>query len=229
MTVGISQLAVPRYHRQIPQGQTVLIITEVRDVALTSVLLDPTSVPVISVFDPDDIALATDVPMMQISTGKYSYAFQTTTDHDVGPYTATVTVVNGIEVARVEKSVVFKIIKGSTLVSFTYLAIQDQTNVVWYWFVGSDNTLWSSLTVPVIAGKQAVPWPLAVVPHWLEIDNAGGDLRYVYPSVAGEPTVDAAQPAVGTGMVGSPLLDGVAGGTFMIALNISDEVILAML
>lgn len=227
MTVAISQLAVPRYHRQIPQGQSVFIIAEVRDVALVSTLLDPTSVPVVSIFDPDEVALVTDVPMVQISTGKYGYVFQTTTDHDAGVYTATVTVVNGAEVARVEKVVVFKIIRTTTLVSFTYLAIQDEDNVVWYWFVGSDNTLWTSLTVPIVVGKQAVPWPLAIVPHWLEIDNAAAELRYVYPSVAGEPTVNAVQPAVGTGMVGSPMLAGVAGGIFTISLNISDEIILA--
>lgn len=231
MTIAIRTLTVPREHRVISQGQTVAILATIADVGLQSVLLTPAYVPLISIFDPDDITLIDEAVMTFLSTGIYVYNFETTQAHDLGLYTATVTAVNLSplnvpEAARLDKVVVFKIIKESDFAAFSYLGIKDQNNVVWYWYIAGDNTLASSSTVPVSIGKLAVPLTLVTVPSWLQISNPTPATRYVYPSLAGEPTVTATQPVVGSGNVGSPTFVGLSGGSFTIALNISDEIIL---
>src|SRR5947207_5477959 len=115
MTVAIRQLRVPREHRLITQGQSVEIIVDVADVGLTSILLDSSSVPVISLYDPNGNSLASDAAMLQLSKGIYSYTYQTSALNALGIYTATLTVVDSSGVARVDNVAVFKIIKTSTL------------------------------------------------------------------------------------------------------------------
>lgn len=231
MTIAIRNLTVPREHRLISQGQTVAILATIANVGLQSVLLSSAYVPLISIFSPTDVTLVDEQPMTALSTGLYLYNFETTQAHALGVYTATVTAINlnldgEPEAARLDKVVVFKIIKASDFTSFTYFAIKDQSNVVWYWYIAGDNTLTSSSGVPSSIGKLAVPLVFATVPSWLQINNPAAAIRYVYPSVAGEPTVTDTQPPVGSGNVGSPTLLAVNGGSFVIALNIIDEIIL---
>lgn len=226
MTAAIRELRVPRQHRLVHQGHTVAIIATIADVALTSQLLSSASIPLISIYNPAGTALVSDAPMTFISTGQYIYNFQTTIAMPLGLYTASVIAVNGEEVALLQKIAVFKIVKASALITFSYLLIQDQTGVLWYWYVAADNTLNSVPAVPVIPGKQPSLIVLATVPHWLQINNPTPAVRYVYPEVTGEVTVTATQPAVGAGVVGSPTFVGVSGSSFVIALNVSDEVIL---
>jgi hypothetical protein len=231
MTIAIRSLTVPREHRLISQGQTVVILATIANVGLSSVLLNPSYVPLISIFDPDNAVLVNEQPMTFLDTGVYLYNFETTQAHEIGVYTATVTTINlnllnEPESARLDKVVVFKIIKSSDFTAFTYFAIKDQDNVVWYWYVAADNTLASSATVPSSVGKLAVPVVLSVVPSWLQITDPSATIMYVYPSLAGEPSVTATQPVVGSGNVGSPTLIGISGGSFVIALNIVDEIIL---
>lgn len=231
MTIAIRSLTVPREHRLISQGQTVVILATIANVGLQSSLLDPVYVPLISIFDPDDVTLINAQPMTQLSTGVYLYNFETTQAHDLGIYTATVTAVNlnldnEPEAARLDKVVVFKIIRASDFTTFTYLGIKDQSNIVWYWYVAADNTLASSATIPVSIGQLAVPLSLVTVPSWLQISNPTPETRYVYPSLAGEPTVTDTQPPVGSGNIGSPTFIGMSGGSFTIALNVIDEIIL---
>lgn len=227
MTVAIRKLTVPRQMQSIPQGQTVVIITEIADVDITSILLDPINIPVISIYNPVGTIIITDAVMTYLSKGVYKYEYQTTTSDALGLYTVNITAVHINEVARVERVFVFKIIKTTTLTTFTYFTIKDQNGVVWYWYIASDNTLTFSATLPSSLGKQAIAIVIATVPSWLEINNPTPALRYVYPSITGEATVSATQPAVGSGNVGSPTVIGIAGGSFKIALNVSDTVILS--
>lgn len=227
MTVAIRKLSVPRQMQLIYQGQTAVIIAEIVDVDVAGALLDPIYVPVISIYNPAGTIVVTDAVMTKLSTGVYKYEFQTTASNAVGLYTVNVTAVHLDEVARVERVVAFKIVKASTLATFTYFAIKDQNGAVWYWYVASDNTLAVSSTVPSSLGKQAVAIVIAVTPSWLEINNPTPALRYVYPAVTGDATVSATQPTVGSGNVGSPTIVGIAGGSFKIALNVSDGVILS--
>ena len=227
MTLAIRKLIVPREHRLIAQGQSVQIVVEITDVQLTSVLVNLTSAPVISVYDPSGTALVTEAVMSNIITGKYGYSLQTTAANPVGDYTATVMAFTGTQVARLERKHLFSVKKTTTLITFSYLIIKDQDAVLWYWYVANDNTLAVSSAVPVITGKQALAVVLAVTPSWLEINNPTPTLRYVYPALTGEATVSASQPANGSGNVDSPTLVSAGTGSFKIALNVSDEVILA--
>ncbi len=226
MTIAIRKLSVPQHLQVIAQGQTVVIFAEIVDDGIVSTLLDPINIPLISIFNPSGTALVTDTAMSYVSLGVYKYEFQTSSLNALGLYTVNVTAVHQSAVARVEGVVAFKIIKTSTLSTFTYFKIKDQNNVVWYWYIASDNTLASSPTIPASLGKQAVEVTIAVTPSWLEINNPTPALRYVYPDLTGVATVSAVQPAVGSGSVGSPTVIGIAGGSFKIALNVSDEVIL---
>lgn len=224
--IAIRKMQVSRQHRHIAQGTTVDILVYVSMVGVTDVLYDPMYVPVITIYDPSGTVLVTDAAMTQLSTGLYRYRYPTTTELSLGLYTAVVKAIDDTEIAITEKRQVFKLAVVTTLATFTYLVIKDQDNALWYWYIASDNTLAVSSAIPAIAGKQALAISLPVVPSWLEINNPTPALRYVYPELTGDATVTAVQPAVGSGNVESPTLVGVGTGSFKIALNVSDEVIL---
>ena len=226
MTIAIQKLAVPRSHRSISQNQSVVIIAYIVDANLTQILTDPDNVPIITIFNPSDTALVTDQVMTKISTGIYKYVYNTTNSDGVGIYTSTIKVIHAGELAIIEKISVFKVKRTTTLTTVTYLAIQDQNGVVWYWYVNAANELTVSATVPSIVGKQFSAISLAVTPYWLEINNAGGSLRYVRPDTLGDPEAVSTEPPTGSGHVGSPTLTSVNGDDFQIAVNISDEVTL---
>ena len=225
MSIIIRKLIVPRHQRLIPQGQSVTIMAEVADAGLTSVLADPTNVPLLSVFNPSGVALVTDTSMTRVSLGLFSYIFPTTASNPIGVYTINVTVVHNTSVARLERVTAFVVKKTTTLATFTYLVIADQTDVLWYWFIAADNTLNSLPAIPVVLDKQSLSIPLLTVPRWLQINNASAAIRYVYPAIDGTVTVSATQPSVGSGNLGSPTFASVNGGNIQLGLNVSDEVI----
>lgn len=226
MTIAIRKFIIPRPNRFITQGQTVNIIVQVENADIASELYPTSVIPLLTVNDPLGIALVTEVEMVALQTGIYGYALQTTTANPLGIYIGTVTIIDGDEVARIENISLFKIITVSTLVTFTYLLIQDQSGALWYWYVAADNTLAFSPVVPSITNRQSLAIALSVIPHWLVINNPTPAVRYVYPSLTGEAAVTATQPSVGTGTIGSPVFTGVINTDFMINLNISDEIIL---
>ena len=225
MSITIRKLIVPRHQRIIAQGQSVTLIAEIADVTVTSILTDPANVPLVSIFNPSGTALVTDTSMSRLSLGLFSYTFPTAALHPVGAYTISVTVVHDTSVARLERVTAFVIKKTTTLAAFTYLIMQDQTGVLWYWFIAVDNTLNSLPAIPVVLGKQALSIPLLTVPRWLQINNASAAIRYVYPAIDGTVTVSDTQPAVGSGNLGSPTFAAVNGGNIQLGLNVSDEVI----
>ena len=225
MSITIRKLIVPRHQRLISQGQSVTLIAEIADVAVTSILTDPTNVPLVSIFNPSGTAIITDTSMSRLSLGLFSYIFSTTALHPVGVYTISVTVVHSAFAARLERVTAFVIKKTTTLAVFTYLVIADQTGVLWYWYIAADNTLNSLPSIPVVLGKQSAAISLTPVPRWLQINNASAAIRYVYPAVDGTATVSSTQPPVGSGNLGSPTFASVNGGNIQLSLNASDEVI----
>lgn len=226
MTIAIRHLNMPRQHRYIAQGQSVNIIVEVIDAGVQSTLLDPMHIPTLSLFDPNDTQLLNDVEMSYMSKGLYRYTYRTTMSNILGVYTVNVTALNTDDAARLERVSVFKIYRATTLATFTYLIIKDQTGVLWYWFVNTAGELNSVPAIPSSFAKQVSAIPLTPIPSWLQINNPTPAIRYVYPSIAGEVTVTATQPSIGTGNVGSPTFVSVNGISYVISLNISDEVIL---
>lgn len=230
MTVAIRQLSVPRHHRLITQGQNVNMLAEIADVGLTSVLTDTAHVPTLSLFDPLDAVLVSNGDMTRLSTGVYHYSYQTSSSNPLGIYTANVLARNTVDAARLERIVVFKIVREAdtalALDTFNYFAIKDQTGAIWYWYIAEDNTVNFSPTIPAVLGKLAEAVVITPIPYWLQLTNAAPATRYLYPYVTGELTVSATVPATGTGLVGSPELQAVSGTTFTLDLNILDEVIL---
>jgi len=222
----IRSIEVDRGSRHISQGQTVDIRVYITDGDVTQSLFDPVNIPMITITNPSGTVVVSDAVMTRLSLGYYTYSYQTTISNALGVYTARVTAVSGSEVAITDNRAAFKLSVATTLASFTYFAIQDQTGVVWYWYITNDNVLNWLPAAPVVPGKQAIIIPQATTPHWLEVNNPTPALRYIYPAVTGEATVTASQPSVGAGRVGSPTITAVSGSVYVISLNISDEVIL---
>ena len=228
MTVAIRSMEVAREHRQVVQGQTVTIYAKIANVSLTSVLYNPVYTPLITVYAPDGTILVNDVNMINVSVGVWSYTYQTTVDSTLGLYRVSVKAIDIGQVAITEKRQVFKVVATTTLATFTYFAIQDQDAVVWYWYVTNDNVLDIIAGIPSFLGKQATLIVQGTVPSWLEVDNPTPALRYIYPDVTGEPTLSASQPSVGSGRVGSPTVVAISGSSYVISLNVSDEIILTL-
>lgn len=228
MTVAIHQLAVPRQMRLVHQGQAVVIIVEIIDAHVTAALFDPTHIPTISIYNPLGIQIVSNEVMVQSSLGVYKYVYQTTMLDPLGLYTVSIIAVDLDEVAIIERVVAFKIIRGdgTAFPIFTYFGIKDQDNVVWYWHIASDNTMAFSSNRPSWPGRRAVEIDVVGIPSWLEINNPSLALRYVYPVLSGEFAVTDTQPLNGFGYVGSPTFVSISGGSFTIALNASEEVIL---
>jgi hypothetical protein len=228
MTIAIRQLTVPRHNRLIFNGQVVNIIATIADVGLTSTLLTAGVAPTISLYGPDDSLLVDNADMEQISTGVYSYPYQTTYLNGLGVYTASVQARYQSYAARLNRIAVFKIIGiGAIQVidTFSYFAIKDQESTTWYWYINEDNTLNFSLSIPERVGKVAVDLDIEPIPYWLEIENPDPTQRYVYPHVSGEFLVSVVEPSVGTGYVGSPVFKGLSPGNFVITLSAADEVL----
>lgn len=229
MTIAIRSMEVAREHRRVAQGQSITVYTTIADVGLTSVLMNPVYTPLITVYGPDGAILVSDDDMVNVSVGVWSYTYQTTAASTLGLYTVSVKAIDIAQVAITEKRQVFKVVSATTLATFTYFAIKDQSGVVWYWYITNDVVLDSVAVVPSFLGKQAAIIAQDTIPSWLEVDNPTPELRYVYPDVTGEPTVSASQPSVGSGRVDSPTVIAITGGLYIIALNVSDEIILTLI
>lgn len=223
MAVAIRKLAVPRYMQKIAQGQSVFVLAEIINTTLSSVLLDPNNIPLFTLYDPAGVKIVNDSVMERQSTGYYSYTYPTTIDTALGLYTGSVKAVHNSDVAVLPTMLLFKVIEALAVTTFTYLSIKDQEGNVWYWYVNSDETLTTSLTIPVVLGKRAVAISGAI-PYWLAINNNLMELRYVYPALDGSPRVESSAPLIGSGYTGSPTFIGVNTDSYVLALNDSDEI-----
>jgi len=229
MTIAIRKVLVPRFHRKVSQGQSVNIVIELVDAGYSSPLFDPSSIPIIYIYDPLENLVVDAGTMIKVDVGRYSYRFQTDINSVVGIYKCTFNAVNGSDLAIIEKISTFEIILATSLstLSFSYLAIKDQNNVVWYWYIDIDNTLNApNPSIPTSLGKVPISVTPIVVPNWLELENPTPEVRYVYPDLDGTVLVSSSEPAVGSGHIGSPTFTSIGGQGFQIDVNISDEVIL---
>lgn len=224
--IAIRDITIPRQGRQIAQGQTVDIIASIVSTQLVASLYDPLYTPLITLYNPSGTALVTDADMTKLSTGLYLYRYQTGMASPLGIYTVSVKAIDTGQVAITEQRSVFKVVVATTLPTFTYFAIKDQDAAVWYWYITNSGELDSIVAIPSFLGKQATLIVQGTVPSWLEINNPTPELRYVYPDLAGSPTISASQPSVGTGRVGSPTVAAINGTSYVLALNVSDEIIL---
>jgi len=202
-TVVPAVVSVPmdRQSKKISAGQTVPIGIQIKDIGIfgVSTLLDPTEIPTISIINPLDIEVVTDAVMSFISKGRYTYYHITDTSNALGQYMATFNVVNLNEAARLERVGVFVIETAGSFSIFSFLRIKDQTGQIFFWWIDLADTLDNSLTSPTHPSKLPVDLDTAFVPEFLEIINAGGLTRFVFPDITGSPTVSSSAPGGGAG------------------------------
>ncbi len=224
MTIAIRQIIVPREHRYIAQGQAVRMSAQIIDQTDIGILLTPSEVPLISLYDPLSMRLINDVDMTFVSKGLYTYTYQTLSTSPLGVYTANFTALHASTYARIERISVFKITKGSLFSSFTYFGLQDQTGVVWYYHDLVSGSLQSSLTIPSYPLKTAVSLS-TTVPSWVAILNLSGQQRYIYPLVDGTLAVTSTQPPIGFGYTSVVQMVSLNGLTFQWSLDLTENIV----
>ena len=110
----------------------------------------------------------------------------------------------------------------ATLPPFDYFAIQDQTGVVWYWWVDGGGNLEWALAPPASATRTAQELVLSPIPSWLQ---SSAPLRYVFPlPLTGAPELSDVAPAVGTGYAGSPTVRGHGSGLWQIPVTATEAI-----
>lgn len=225
MTVAIQKILVPREHRKVYPAQVVSVQVQIVNITNNTVPYDPSEAPSVTVYNPSGTQIASST-MSKIDTGLYAYEVVLTDTSPVGIYTAQFVVVDNGDVAVRGNTAVFEVFSSITLPTYTYIAIQDQNSVVWYWYLDITPSIQPSSSVPSVKGFNPVEVTLTPTPHWLEIDNPSGTTRYIHPDLSGDAVVATSQPATGTGKVDSPTLKSTNGNNYIIALNVSDSIIL---
>lgn len=213
MTIAIRKLIIPVTQRKIFQGQSVNILAQIVDSGVTDTLLDPLSLPTLTVFDPVNLAITTESSMLKISTGLYAFTQGTNSTNPIGTYTASFTVFNNTDAARITGTSIFDIIQTSTFLTvftdLSVLEIKDQSNVSHFWYIARGQLLVNQLTSPTVDGFRTVSVTPAIVPYWLEIEAFNDSTpMFMYPHTTGELIIiDTSAPAIGTGFdVGTGLL-----------------------
>jgi hypothetical protein len=88
---------------------------------------------------------------------------------------------------------------------YEYVAIKDQSGVLWYWWVTASRDLAWGLSPGVYVHRQSREVVLSPIPYWLVLVDGTAVTRYVYPqTLTGEVLIMPSAPAVGTGYTGSP-------------------------
>jgi hypothetical protein len=108
--------------------------------------------------------------------------------------------------------------------SFQYFAIKDQAGETWYWWINHSGGLAWTSAPPGTPTRSAQDLNLTPIPYWIQLTDPAAATRFVYPNLLGAPVVQTTAPAVGTGMVGSPVVNGLALGNWRLAVNRLREV-----
>lgn len=231
MTIAFRRVILPRYHDKIVTGASVSVLAEIVNSGIIDTLVDPTSPPVISIFDSTNVQMVIDQPMTRVSIGLYNYDYRTPFMSPLGVYTGNLSAVYNQNVARLEMVSLFKTVRVGgesdtpiTLTDVTYLIMRDQTGVLWYVYINVNRDLMIIPTVPTFALRNAVS--LNVIPvYWIEIDNTVPLPRYIYPDITGSLHITDTQPLIGTG-IGNPVNWLAEDGQFYkLSLNIMDDII----
>ena len=102
-----------------------------------------------------------------------------------------------------------------------FARIRDQSGAVWWWWYTRARTLNSTPAEPDLLTRLIYPYTTLEPIDWIQITNDGGETRYLYPSLAGQPQTATVQPS-GTGVTGSPIVLGDDGFLYTIGLTIAD-------
>lgn len=226
MTIAIRQIMIPRLHRYISQGQVVRITAQLIDQGDSSAsLVDSDTAPLLTLYNPLDAIIFTDVEMFHSSKGHYRVEHQTSSSSPLGVYTGSFSVNHENSYARIEKISLFKIYKGSLFPTFNYLCMKDQSDQTWcMWFLVDGSLYVSSEGAPDYINYISTPL-LATEPYWISVINPLLQVRYIYPLEDGTLAVSSTQPVVGTGVSSNVDLTGINQHDYRFAVDIDDVII----
>jgi hypothetical protein len=208
-------------------GQSVVIGLFVRkdDIVGGKQLFDPDDSVKVDIFDPNGVLLLQDCAMTRVAKGKYVYNFKLLHTYALGLYTALFTIADSSGGARIKPVGIVNLRYIGTYPTFSYMAILDQTGGVWYWYVDQAGQIAVSASIPSHVVRVAIDLAQGS-PYWIEVVSTDGDTRYILPDTLGQPDFSATQPAVGTGVVGSPVFIGLDAESYTISIDDIDQIFL---
>jgi hypothetical protein len=221
MAATFRKIMVPHQHEKVFSGQTVTISAQVMDAGLVERLITPTSPPTISIYDPLGILRINDQEMTYVRNGHYSLSY--TTPAIMGVYTGSFSAQYVQDVARIDRVALFKVIKLSDFADISYLVIADQTGKLWYLWVDIAKQIVTSPTVPSFLAKDVISLYEDPI-YWMHMLNSDSQLVYILPDVTGSLFDSVSQPAVGTGVEGSPTWIGFDGGNYILTLDMLNQI-----
>ena len=98
-----NKIAMQRGFKKIARGQAITIHAYIEDIMTTPGLrfpMDPTSLPTVTLYNPDGTLYLAESNMTKVSIGVYEYRLQTTVNDQVGLYSAKFKAVNGTMTGR---------------------------------------------------------------------------------------------------------------------------------
>lgn len=237
MTIAFRRIILPRHHDKLCTGASATILAEVINTEVIDTLLDPTTPPVVSFFDPLGVQKTVDSVMIRVSLGLFKATYRTPFSSPLGVYTGNISAEYNEDVAHLERISLFKTIRLSggddgvvipppiDLNDVSYLIMRDQTGFAWYYWITVVPEIMHGPAIPVFSLKNSVA--LNVIPaYWIVMTNSAALTRYVYPDVTGSLLASATQPPIGTGIANPPLWIGEAGLNYVLSLNIMDDILI---
>jgi hypothetical protein len=107
-----------------------------------------------------------------------------------------------------------------TLLMLDYYQIRDQAGTIWYWWVsGTSLQLVRDTAPPVVAHTTLRDISVDPIPYWIQLVDVQDTTWYVLPTALGQVLVQATQPVVGTGDVGSPVWMAQDGRLYNMSVN----------
>lgn len=109
---ALLKVVVEREYRTVAPGQAVEVVIHLIDNMTTPgrrYPFTPAELPTIQIYDPLDISILAETNMRQVGDGIFTYTYQTTTNHIVGPYSAIFRCTNGTAMMVTKKHIIFTI------------------------------------------------------------------------------------------------------------------------
>lgn len=223
--IAFSKITVPRFNDKIVTGQSVRILAEIASTGVSSQLIDPESLPAISLFYPSGANIIANRQMVRFAKGLFSYTYDVPVLFPLGIYTGSFSVKHQSSYARLEKVSLFKVMRLSDVELVSYLAWKDQDGVVWYSYINTLRELVTIDHVPDLFNKEALQL-FNPVPYWLEILDISNNTVYIHPSTIGEIITTVVQPTIGFGTDDSYTWYGEDGFSYVLGVNIVHELVI---
>lgn len=104
-----------------------------------------------------------------------------------------------------------------TTLTFDYLGIKDQAGTVWYWYLGRDGELYTTVdnSIPNVSPFDAVDITPGTIPYWVRMVDELGGFWYLSPDTIGSMDFSQTQPSVGTG-INNPIFQATDGLNYML-------------